>query len=482
MTPMKTRIYARLAACAGLLALATVATSASAEDYVIDNVTLVDGTGHPNQAGMSIGIDHGRITFITPTSVAPKAAGKHLDARGKYLMPGLMDVHIHLKGIRGGDNRRMVGVDPGKANAAPPPPPLPAVDSKASHDAGVAALASYIYSGVTTIYDAGNSPEHILPLRAEERAGKILSPHIFATGNLITYPGSHGSGMAIEISSWPQDKQKLIDYLETQKPDIVKLTLEEHGWGTRPLIPLLPLDLMQEIILEVNRHGIRTTAHTSSELRAIEAIFTGIDSLAHPVIQGPITEEFARLMGAKKTPMATTLTIGEGYSRLVEHPEYLDQALYQASLSPAEISEMRGKTLPAWKARGWTWWMKLMTPVAQDNLKKVHDAGGIIAIGTDQTSGPAVHREMELLQAVGIPAADIVTIATLNGAKHLGKEHDMGSIESGKIADMVLLSADPSADVNNMKQIVWVMKDGQLIDEDRLPLAGGARPLRRPQR
>jgi hypothetical protein len=335
---------------------------------------------------------------------------------------------------------------------------------------------------VTTVYDAGNSPDHILPIRAEERAGKILAPHIFATGNLITYPGSHGDSMAVRIASWPQDKPKLDAYLDEQRPDVVKLTYDEHGWGTRPLITLLPLDVMREIILEVNRHGLRTTIHTSSELRATEAIFTGIDSLAHPVIQGPITDEFARLMGAKKIPMATTLTIGEGYSRLVEHPEFLDQPLYQASLSRDEISDLRTRTLPAWKERGWTWWMKVMTPVAQDNLRKIHEAGGIIAIATDQTLGPAVHREMELLQAVGIPAADIVTIATLNGARHLGKERDMGSIEPGKIADMLLLRADPTVDVNNMKQIVWVMKGGQLIDEDKLPLAGGPRPLRRAQR
>src|SRR3546814_10830272 len=94
-------------------------------------------------------------------------------------------------------------------------------------------------------------------------------------------------------------------------------------------------------------------------------------------------------MGAKKTPMATTLTIGEGYSRLVEHPDYLDQPLYQASYSPAEIEELRSKTLPAWKERGWTWWMKLMTPVAQENMRMIDAAGGIIAIATDQTLGPA---------------------------------------------------------------------------------------------
>lgn len=475
----RSRIFRRLAACASALAL-TCAAPALAEDFIIDNVTLIDGTGQPKQTGMSIGVDKGKITFVTPTSAAPRVSGRRIDGTGQFLIPGLMDVHIHLKGARGGDGRRMVGVGPN--NQRTQAAQQISADAKAAHDAGVQALASYIYSGVTSVYDAGNVPAHILGLRAEEREGKILSPRIFATGNLVTYPGSHGSGMAIEIDNWSEDKPKLLKYLEEQKPDIVKLTLDEHGWGTRPLITLLPLDLMQEIILEVNRHGIRTTAHTSSELRATEAIFAGIDSLAHPVIQGPITEEFAKLMGAKKTPMATTLTIGEGYSRLVEHPEFLDQPLYQASYSKAEIEALRTETLPQWKERGWTWWMKLMTPVAQENMRMIDAAGGIIAIATDQTLGPAVHREMELLQAAGVPAARIVTIATLNGARHLGKENELGSIEPGKLADMVLLSADPTVDINNAKQIIWVMKGGALVDEDKLPLAGGSRPLRRPAR
>lgn len=467
------RFFGGMAASAMALALAA---PAAAEDFIVDNVTLIDGTGQPNQAGMSIGVDKGRITFVTPTAVAPKVSGKHIDGTGRFLIPGLMDVHIHLQGARGGDGRRMVGVDP--KNPSAPIPAAAQADARAAHLAGVQALASYLYSGVTTVYDAGNVPEHILGLRTEERAGKILSPRIFATGNIITYPGSHGDGMAIPIEDWARDKPKLVKYLEEQKPDIVKLTFDEHGWGTRPLITLLPTDLMSDIILEVNRHGIRTTAHTSSELRATQAIFAGIDSLAHPVIQGPITEEFAKLMGAKKMPMATTLTIGEGYSRLVEHPEYLDQPLYRASYSAADITDLRTKTLPAWKERGWTWWMKLMTPVAQENMRMIDSAGGVIAIATDQTLGPAVHREMELLQAAGVPAARIVTIATLNGAKHLGKDDVLGSIEPGKLADMVLLSADPTADIDNAKKIVWVMKGGQLIDESKLPLAGGTQKRR----
>ena len=114
--------------------------------------------------------------------------------------------------------------------------------------------------------------------------------------------------------------------------------------------------------------------------------------------------------------------------------------------------------------------MKLMTPVAQDNLRQINAAGGILALGTDQTSGPAVHREMELLAAAGIPALDIIRIATLHGAKFLGKEDELGSIQEGKLADMVLLDADPLEDINNAKKIHLVIKNGSVIDTKKLDL------------
>src|SRR5690606_33897689 len=150
-----------------------------------------------------------------------------------------------------------------------------------------------------------------------------------------------------------------------------------------------------------------------------------------PVIQGPITSEFANLMGARKIPMTTTLTIGENYSRLAEHPEYLDQPLYRAALSEAEIKQLKTEQRAKWQQERWTWWMKLMTPVAQDNLRQIHEAGGVLVVGTDQTIGPAVHREMELLADAGIPPLDIITMATRNGAIFLGRD-DLGTIAPGK--------------------------------------------------
>jgi imidazolonepropionase-like amidohydrolase len=442
-----------------LAALLLCVTAARAENVVIEHVTLIDGT-HPPQRDMTVAVEGERIATVSPAALAHGLTGRRIDGRGRFLIPGLMDVHIHLKG----------GFDiTGKVDAELGPP---------NREEGVAALASFLYAGVTTVFDAGNRAEHILPLRADERAGKILSPRIFATGNLVTYPGSHGDRMAVRISDFEKDKALLDKHIAEQQPDILKLTLEEEGWGSRPMITLMPVELLEKITRYYNQHGIRTTVHVSSELRALEAIYAGSDTLAHPVIQGPVSDSFVKLMGAKKTPFASTLTIGENYSRLVEHPEYLDQPLYAASLSAAEREKLKTKTRAEWQARPWTGWMKIMTPIAQENVRKIHAAGGTVACGTDQSSGPATQRELELLVGAGIAPLDVIRIATYNSAVFLGKADQLGSVESGKLADLVLLSRDPTVDIDNAKSIVFVMKNGQIIDESRLPLAGGKQKRR----
>jgi imidazolonepropionase-like amidohydrolase len=444
------RRAALLAACAVGLAIAPL--SARAEAWAIEHVTLIDGTGHAPQPDMTVTVDGDRIVAVSPSAVTPSPKGKRIDARGKYLMPGLMDVHIHLHG----------GVDQ-KTDT---------VESRTQ------ALAGFLYSGVTTVYDAGNQTDIILPLRAAERAGKIASPRIFATGNLITYPGSHGTGMAVNIQDFEKDKDKLDKHIAEQQPDVVKLTLEEEGWGARPMITLMPEPLLRDIIRYYNLHGIRTTIHVSSELRAEEAIFAGTDSLAHPVIQGPVSDSFVKLMGAKKVPFASTLTIGENYSRLAEHPEFLDQPLYAETFSPSDRQTLKTKVRAEYQARMWTAWMKLMTPVAEENIRKVWAAGGVVALGTDQSSGPASQRELELLVQAGLKPFDVLTIATHNGAVLLGKADTLGSVEPGKFADLLLLNADPTADIENVKKIAFVMKGGQIVDESKLPLAGGPQKRR----
>ena len=428
-----------------------LASGAAADTLLIENVTLIDGTGGAAISGASILVDGDRIRSIQHHSDNVPRATRRIDGRGKYLIPGLMDMHIHLRG----------SLELG-------PEGLSVVNEDLA--SGIRALHSFIYAGVTAVYDAGNNPDYIFRLRDRERRGELISPRIFATGGIVTYPGSHGSNEgATLVDSWPEAIPRLDAHI-LKEPDILKLTLEERGWGSRPMIPLLPLDLMEQIVAYYNDRGIRTTVHASSELRARQAIFAGIDTLAHPVIQGPITDDFARLMAAKKIPMVTTLTIGEGYSRLAENPDFLDEPLYRATLTRDEIQVLKTEKRKEYQERKWTWWMQIMTSIAQENLRKINEAGGVLVAGTDQSTGPDLHRELELLADAGIPASDIVRIATLNAAVFLGMQRDLGSIEVGKIADMVLLSADPLQDIRNARHVVEVVKGGRLIDRSALDL------------
>src|SRR5258707_10798969 len=344
--------------------------TARADDWVIEHVTLIDGI-HPPQSDMTVAIEGERIVAVTPSAIARSLKGRRIAGNAKFLIPALMDAHLHLRG----------GFDVGGKVDAPLGPP--------NREEGVAALASFLYSGVPTVFDAGNRAEHILPLRADERAGKILSPRIFATGNLVTYPGSHGDRIAVRVSDFEKDKALLDKHIAEQQPDILKLTLEEEGWGSRPMIPLMPVELLEKITRYYNQRGIRTTVHVSSELRSLEAIYAGSDTLAHPVIHGPASDSFVKLMGAKKIPFASTLTIGENYSRLAEHPEYLDEPLYVASFSAQEREHLKTDVRAEYQKRPWTWWMKIMTPIAEENVRKIHTAGGNLGCRAGKKRRPA---------------------------------------------------------------------------------------------
>lgn len=419
------------------------------DGVLIRNVTVIDGTGGEPRVGVSVLARRGRILQIAPGPLAVTAdypGPRIIDGAGKFLIPGLWDVHVHLRGSRGDF-----------AN-------------------GIRALHGFLYSGVTSIFDAGNDPEYSLWMRDRERAGEIVAPRIYATGPLVTAPGGHGArrGMTL-IESWPGAIEALDAHIALS-PDMVKFTYDEHGWGTRPLIPLLDAELMARAGRYFNEHGIRTTAHISHEYRAMEAIEAGIDTLAHPIIQGPVSTQFVQLMAAKKIPMVSTLTIGEGYSRLVDNPEYLDQPLYRDVYEPEVIERMKSGTRDRYAARSWTTWMEVMTPVAQENLRKIAVAGGVIALGSDQSDGPQTHRELELMVAGGIPEREAIRIGTLNAAIFMGLERETGSIEVGKVADMVLLSANPLEDIRNAAAIDFVIKGGHVIDRGALDLPVNRRP------
>jgi hypothetical protein len=360
-------------------------------------------------------------------------------------------MHIHLIGA---------GQPRGLSN-----PPGVAID----REAALSYLHSYLYLGVTSVYDAGNVPELILDLRAQERAGKIVAPRIFASGRALSYPGSWMAGTfhGVGVPDWPVTT-RLLDEQIAAKPDLQKLVMERFGNGPNPLGPSLPEDLMAHMVTYLKDRGVRTTIHVTTESLARSAFAAGIDTFAHPISTARMSEAYVRMLAERKSPVATTLSVFDEIIRQSESMDYLDDPLFRDVLAPEEIAARKEQGGARYAAMGWTTWFKALSPYLKENVKRLHDAGGVLALATDRSEGPMVHRELELLAEIGIPAANIIRIATLNGAIFLGRETDLGTVEAGKLADLLLLDADPTADIRNARRIDAVVKSGQVVDRRRL--------------
>jgi imidazolonepropionase-like amidohydrolase len=411
----------------------------AADTLAIRNVTLIDGTGAAPQANMTVIATEGRFSAVGKDTPVPRSA-TIIDGTGKFLIPGLMDVHIHVPGSP--DNR----------------------------DRGLSALHSFLYSGVTSVYDAGNNADYIMGLRADERSGAIVSPRIFATGSTITFPGSWGAGSnATLIDSWPEGKAKM-DANFARGPDLQKITYENFGTGSNPWVPTFSDDLITNIIGYAREKGVRTTIHISDEAHARVVIAAGVDTFAHPITVGRMSDELPQMIIDSGTIVVSTLAVFDNISGIVNDPSFLDDPEYRAVYSTAEIEQLKTQARPRYTSIGWGSWFQTTLKYATENIKRQHDAGGIIALGTDRAVGLLTHRELELIVAGGISPLDAITIGTLNTAKYLDREEDLGSIEPGKLADMVLLDADPTADIRNARKIARVFKGGVEIDRNALQL------------
>ncbi len=429
---------------------------------VLRGATLVDVELRRTLPGRSVLVEDGRIAALGDADDAfdDLTDAEVIDCRGRYLLPGLMDMHVHLRPLP------HTGPHSSRSRSARPSAPVSPADV-------LPQLHSYLYCGVTSLFDAGNDASFIWALRDAERSGRVLAPRVFCAGPFVTCSGGHGSGMAdaVEVNELPGDLPALRTHL-ARRPDLLKITYDEHGWGIRPLIPILDTETLRGIVETAHSDGLRVTVHASHELRAREAVECGTDTLAHPVIQSPITDDFVDQLSASRLPVVSTLAIGQRYPRLADDPAFLEEEAYAVCLDPKERARLASEEHLEQRRNRWADWMRVMTPVAQENLRRLVESGGVVAAGTDLSLGPELLHELVLLQEGGIEPWDVLTCATLNGARFLGMEQEIGSLRRGNVADLVLCDLDPSTDVSRLRHVSLVVKGGRVIDRSTLNLAG----------
>ena len=428
-------------------------------------MTLVVGDGSPPQEHRTLLLRDGRIAAIVPTGAPlPGSRGaRRLDGRGRYAMPGMMDVHIHLAG----------GV---LAFARDPSAPAGYDDA-----AALRALHGYLYAGFTSVYDAGNAAEFIYPLRERERRGEIQAPRLFATGRYLTWPGSWGAQPGgVALGTPLHEGAALRADLDAQlrgRPDLQKLVYESGGLGPNAWIPSMPQPVLREAIACLHAQGVRTTVHVSTEAAAREALDSGIDSFAHTPAVGALSKDFVARVAAARVPLVSSMVVFDEIVQLGAGTAYLDGPDYVALMSD-EDRRGRAASRELYVRTGWPAWFAAIQPYLRQNVRRLHEAGAILALGTDKSHAPLALRELELLTEASIPAADVVTIATRNAAIYLGVADRLGTLEVGKAADLLLLRADPTRDIRNVRQIEAVIKAGTVVDRARLDVpANGSRSV-----
>ena len=426
----------------------TSQSSAAPSVVVIEGGTLIDGTGAPAVSGTRILIEDGRIQQIGQPGELSIPAGAHvIEAAGKYIIPGLIDSHVHY-------------------------------DMPWLH-------RLYLANGVTTVRDLGTSIERIVTLRQEISVGNILAPRMFVSG----VPINPGSVRAMNLGSAKEMAEKLVE----AGVDGIKVT----GYTT---------DELRDIVEVAHAHGLIVYGHTGPKRGnrapgARLAVEAGLDGIEHalgvledamekavpvPADYDPFdSSHIFRYWYGRMHTVVNSTTVGELVQLMVEEDVYFAPTLnnfmrnFVQRNTPEVESDPNLKYIPEDEPdrfgrfteedrQEWRKTMELM----KEATYKFHEAGGLLINGTDSPGaalpGWSLHQEMELFVEAGLTPMEALLATTLNNAKVLGKEDELGTVEPGKYADLVILDADPLQDITNTQEIHLVIKGGLVLDPEVL--------------
>ncbi len=447
-------------------AAAAQQTRAAAPTLVVRGGTLIDGTGAaPIQDGAVL-IQDGRIVAVGRSSAIPVPSGATIvDARGKWIIPGLVDAHVHYG-------------QTGWFDARPD-----AADVRASHQypAVVASMRDHperffradLCAGVTATFDVGGYPWTRGFQARGERDPHV--PHVAAAGALL-------STIDVDVNL-PDERQFVFMASDTA----VRAAVRSHaamGSAAIKVWYIVPGNwtsadsahfsaLVHVAGAEADSVHLPLIVHATGLWEAKDAIRAGARVLVHSVFSGPVDDEFLTLAREHHVIYTPTLTVLEGYPNayMATSPDALPYPTACVdSASKAQFSRGIPDSLrPVW-ARG-PQPHAPPNPSLQNglaNLKRVHDAGIVVAMGTDAGNpgtfhGPSVYREMDLMQQAGLAPMEVLVDATRNGARAMNRERDFGTLEPGKSGDLVMLDADPARDIANVRRVYRVIKQGEVV-------------------
>jgi imidazolonepropionase-like amidohydrolase len=413
--------------------LTTMSDQAQAQNdtgvIILEGATVIDGTGALPKLNTAIVINGSRIAYLPSNNAANNSdlnfstSKNVINLTGKYIIPGLFDMHAHVANVRKNSY------------------------NQSESEYMLRMLLTY---GVTTIRNPGGSTERSVALRENVSEGKIIGPQIFTAGQLLNTPQIPVPFVERQVQTEQDVRQEVrnqaaagVDYIKLYvglTPELVKAAIDEAHFNGIKVIGHLYLTSWTDAAnlgIDALTHGVPVSPFLLSEANQQKFLETGDHPFNHLLwldlvhLNGPEISEMIKALVSNNIPVDPTLNIYEAIINEEPHNQYLWSKVLQLS-------------------------------------KMLYDNGVTILSGTDIPNfdlvpGASLHHELELLVEAGIPPLEVIKIATRNGAQALGIEEDVGTIELGKQADMIILSDNPVDDISNTKKIEAVINNGHFI-------------------
>jgi imidazolonepropionase-like amidohydrolase len=412
--------------------------TASQPAIVIRHVTVIDGTGRTPQPGQCVLVEGRRIAGIVPDANAPTGERlTEIDGTGHAILPGLIDCHVHLCNDGAVSMIRQVREDT-----------VPIATLRAVQNLGMTLRA-----GVTTVRDCGAADGIVVALAGALRDGLMTGPRVLAAGRVITMTGGHCHFIGREADG-PDAVRRATRAELKDGADFIKVIAT--GGVLTPGVETdhggLQHDELVWVTREAHNAGRRTAAHAIGAAGIKNALRAGVDSIEHGF---HLDDEALELAVNQETLLVPTLAAVEGISANLGHE---DMPAWIARKSGAEAGSHRRAFAAALTAG-------------------VRIAAGTDA-GTPFNPHGAVPREMALMVEYGMTPMQAIIAATSAAARNLGLDQEVGTVETGKLADLILTVGDPAQDIEAIRHVDLVIRDG-LIRHDALqavPAASQARP------
>lgn len=464
---MHSRLIQLLGGSIGLLASALLPPAdVHAELLLIRNARLINAAGGPPRTGIGILVRDGWIAAIAPNLTMPDVPT--LDAGGATVLPGLIDAHVHLGVVPGSGQRH----DPSEVERA----------LRRQH------LRAYLACGVTTVLDTHIDPAIAREIQSWLAAGEP-GPHFLTLGPGLVTPGGYLSDGSPPIATL-EDVKTRFALLEELGAVGVKVFLE-RGFGLRPVWPIHSPEIQAAIVRTASARRLSVYVHAQREEEMRLALAMGARAIVHGgFYDAAPSEDFVRRMVESGAYLMTTFSLADAQS-IGFHPERLDDPLFRRTVPALELTTARDPASEHFLARAQIGMAEPLVPgflhsvvarfmlteasmaqrlaSSQQAVRRLWAAGVPIVAGSDSGNwpidpyhfhGPTTLRELELIGTAGVPPADALASATRIPARMLDLADEIGTVEVGKRADLVIVRDDPLRDLGALRTVLWTIKDG----------------------